>query len=355
MSAHQKYNYTMHSICTRKYIMPKTKNAQIRYQVLDRCFRNSGRKFFWEDLLKEVNIALEEFNGPGSKIKRRQLYDDIRFMESEEGFKIPLKKYSDGKRKYYRYTNTEFSISNQPLNEDEKSQIQSAISVLSRFSGAPQFEWVQEIIPVIQDRLGLKQNSREVISIESNIDLKGIEHLGTLYDAIVNELVLKVEYQDFKSDESFELTFHPHFLKQYNNRWFAFGLNELLEIPTWNLALDRIQKIDQTQGEYIQPEIDWNEYFFDIIGVTRPDEEEVEKVVLEFTKEQAPYIITKPLHPTQKYEWVGEKLRIEIEVVLNYELESLLLSFGDKVKIIQPYALKEKIAERISKAAIIYS
>ena len=335
--------------------MSQNKNAQLRYQVLDRCFRNPGRKFFWQDLLDAINKALEEYNGPKSKIKRRQLYDDIKFMESDQGWSIPLRRHKDGRKVFYRYEDTNYSITNQPLNEDEKSLIQSAISLISRFSGAPQFEWVQEMIPVIQDRLGLKQSSREVISIESNIDLKGIEHLGTLYDSIVNELVLKVEYQDFKSNKSFELTFHPHFLKQYNNRWFAFGLNEELEIPTWNLALDRIQEIDQIQGDYVYSEIDWNEYFFDIIGVTRPDDGEVEKVVLEFTKEQAPYIITKPLHPTQKHEWINDKLRVEIKLVLNYELESTLLSFGEKVQIIEPKALQEKIAERISNASSIYS
>ena len=326
--------------------MSTNKNALLRYQVLDRCFRNPGRKFFWQDLLEEVNKALKDYNGSGSQIKRRQLLNDIKFMESDQGWSIPLIKPRDGRKVYYRYSDTDFSISNQPLNEDEKSQIDAAISVLSRFSGAPQFEWVQEMIPVIQDRLGLKQTSKEVISIESNIDLKGIEHLGTLYDAIVNELVLKVEYQDFKSEESFELTFHPHFLKQYNNRWFAFGLNEEFEIPTWNLALDRIQKIDQVQADYVHPEIDWNEYFFDIIGVTRPDDGDVEEVVLEFTKEQAPYIITKPLHPTQKHKWDGDKLQIEIKVIPNYELESLILSFGEKTKIVEPKSLKDKIQKR---------
>lgn len=326
--------------------MPKNKNAHIRYQVLDRCFQNPGRKFYVKDLLKEVNHALEEFNGAESKIKKRQLYDDIRFMESEQGYSIPLEKIVDGRKKYYRYSDTDFSISNKPLNEDEKSQIEAAISVLSRFSGAPQFEWVQEMIPVIQDRLGLKQSSKEVISIESNIDLKGIEHLRTLYTAIVNELVLKIEYQDFKSEESFELTFHPHFLKQFNNRWFAFGLNEEFGVPTWNLALDRILGIDQIQGDYVQSEIDWNEYFFDIVGVSRPYEGKVEKVVLEFTKEQAPYITTKPLHPTQRHEWSDEKLRVEIEVIPNYELESLILSFGEKCKVIKPESLRDKIQKR---------
>lgn len=326
--------------------MPKTKNAQIRYQVLDRCFRNPGRKFYIQDLLKEVNHALNEYNGSGSKIEKRQLYDDIRFMESEQGYSIPLEKIVDGRKKYYRYSDIDFSISNQPINEEEKSQIESAISVLSRFSGAPQFEWVQEMIPVIQDRLGLKQNSKEVISIESNIDLKGIELLGTLFDATVNELVLKVEYQDFKSEESFELTFHPYFLKQYNSRWFAFGLNEEYGVPTWNLALDRILGIDQIQADYIQSDIDWNEHFFDIIGVSRPYEGEVEKVVLVFTKEQAPYITTKPLHPTQRHEWVDGKLRVEIEVIPNYELESLILSFGEKCKVIKPELLRDKIDKR---------
>lgn len=327
--------------------MSINKNALLRYQVLDRCFSNTGRNFYWQDLLNEINKALEEYNGKESEIKRRQLFDDIKFMESDQGWSIPLERHKDGRKVYYRYSDKDFSISNQPLNESEKNQIEAAVAVLSRFSGAPQFEWVQEIVPVIQDRLGLKQNSKEVISIESNIDLQGIEYLGTLYDAIVNELVLKIEYQNFKSNESFELTFHPHFLKQYNNRWFAFGLNEEFEITTWNLALDRIQNIRQIQSDYIESEIDWNEYFFDIIGVTSPDDGEVEKIVLEFTKEQAPYIITKPLHPTQKYIWIDDRLRVEIEVIPNYELETLILSFGDSVRVKSPHFLKDRIKERL--------
>lgn len=329
--------------------MSVNKNALLRYKVLDRCFRNPGRKYFWEDLLEEVNKELKEFNGPESTIEKRQLYNDMNFMESEQGWAIPLKRHKVGKKVYYRYEDTEFSISNEPLNENEVNQIEAAISVFSRFAGAPQFEWVQEMIPVLQDRLGLKGNSKEVISLESNIDLKGLEYLNLIYEAIINEKVLKVVYQDFKSEKSFELTFHPHFLKQYNNRWFVFGLNEEFDVPTWNLALDRINNIEQAHLEYIQSDIDWNEYFFDIIGVTRPESGKVEEVVLEFTKEQAPYVITKPLHPTQKYKWIDEKLIVEIEVIPNYELETLILSFGEKVKALKPASFKQSIENRIKK------
>jgi hypothetical protein len=78
--------------------MAINKNALIRYQVLDRCFRNPGRNYFWEDLLREVNEALINYNGLDSGIRRRQLYNDITFMESEEGWSVPLERHRDGER-----------------------------------------------------------------------------------------------------------------------------------------------------------------------------------------------------------------------------------------------------------------
>lgn len=53
--------------------MSINKNAYLRYQILDKCFSNKYKIYFIEDLLDEVNKALEDFNGSGSKIERRQL------------------------------------------------------------------------------------------------------------------------------------------------------------------------------------------------------------------------------------------------------------------------------------------
>ncbi len=334
--------------------MAINKNAMLRYRVLDRCFRNPGRNYFIDDLLHEVNKELEEYNGPDSKIKRRQLFDDIKFMKSDQGWSIPLKTLKDGRKTYYRYEDIEFSISNQPLNKSESSQISAAIEVLSRFSGAPQFEWVQELIPVLKDRFDVKTNSKEIISIESNIDLKGIEHLSPLYEAINKEQVLSISYKDFKTDDSYSFTFHPYYLKQYNNRWFVIGLNPDRNTPTWTVALDRILSIEYTTDTYQPSEIDWNDYFYDIIGVTRPADKEPETIKLVVTKEQAPYIETKPLHPSQKSYWEIDKLIVEIEVIPNYELETLILSFGEKVRVLSPKKLSDIISKRVSLASHNY-
>lgn len=86
----------------------------------------------------------------------------------------------------------------------------------------------------------MKDTGKEVKSVQSNVDLKGIQHLSTLYEAIINKQVLEITHQDFKTEEPYSVIFHPYFLKRYNNRWFLLGLNEETCIPIWNLALDRI-------------------------------------------------------------------------------------------------------------------
>ena len=334
--------------------MPTNKNAVIRYCVLDRCFRNSGRMYFIEDLLEACNSALYEFNGDEG-IKKRQLYDDIRFMESDQGWSVPLERLHYGRKVYYRYSDLGFSINNQPLNKTEVEQIKSALAVLSRFAGSPQFQWVNEIIPTLKDKFGLSERPREVMLFDANIDLKGIHFITPIFNAIVNERVLKVLYKDFKNPEAYKVILHPHVLKQYSNRWFVLGYNEGYDKNCWNLAIDRIVNLEETDGKFRKNDVDWEEYFFDIIGVTRPEGGEVWDVKLHFTPSLAPYIKTKPLHPTQKHkEKEDTGLEVVIKVIPNYELEKLILSFGEGVRVLVPDELRMLVADRLKNAVSKY-
>ena len=50
--------------------MATNKNQFIRYKVLDNCFRNTGKRYFIEDLMKECEKALAEIDpdlGPPNK------------------------------------------------------------------------------------------------------------------------------------------------------------------------------------------------------------------------------------------------------------------------------------------------
>jgi len=333
--------------------MTVNKNALLRYQVLDRCFRNTGRMYFWEDLLNECNDALMDFDPVCGGIGRRQLFDDIRFMESEQGWSIALTRLRYDRKVFYRYEDPSFSINNQPLNESEAEQIKSALQIFSRFSGTPQFVWVNEMIPMLETKFGLIERKKEVISFGSNIDLKGLEFLTPLFNAIINERVLKIMYQDFKSEKPYEQIIHPYYLKQYNNRWFILGLSENHNMIS-TLALDRIESINETNDVYKPTDIEWEDYFYDMIGVTRQSGVEVCEVVLKFSPEIAPYIITKPIHPSQINKIASPGLEIKIKVIPNHELENVILSYGDKVMVEFPQNLKERIAERLRNASKQY-
>jgi predicted DNA-binding transcriptional regulator YafY len=63
------------------------------------------------------------------------------------------------------------------------------------------------------------------------------------------------------------------------------------------------------------------------------------------------YMQNKSIHDTQKHKWLdNDVLELKIKVILNYELERLILSYGESVKVVAPQFLKEKINERLLKA-----
>lgn len=293
---------------------------------------------------------LTEIDPDYKGISRRQIFDDITFMESSEGWCIDLLRGKEGRRVYYRYANPTFSINNMPLNETEINRLQTTLQMLSQFKGMPQFEWMCELLPRLKQ--GSVSDSPDVImEFDNNQYLEGIEHIGFLYNAVLYKQVLKIDYLPYLVDNQYSITIHPYHLKQYNNRWFLFGYNPEKDKYDWNIALDRIKSICELPDTYIpNTQIEWTEYFEDMIGVTKPLDKRPEKISLQFYGKTAYYIESKPIHGSQKSRWIGkDTLQVELELIINYELERFVLSYADSVKIIQPQSLIEQIKLRMGK------
>jgi predicted DNA-binding transcriptional regulator YafY len=320
----------------------------IRYWAYDKCLQKRGFRYTWEDLQKAANRDLED-RGYLS-IKKTQFYEDIKALKAPPWL-APIETYKEDGQVYYRYSDPGFSIRKQELNDAEAEQVRSALMVLSRFGGMPQFEWVQELIPKIEQTFKLGKQNDEIIGFDQNVDLKGIGYFGPIFNAIHFKKVLKIKYKSFTSNNVVEQIIHPYYLKQYNNRWFLFGKN-----PGYsgirNLALDRIEdEITEINKAYISnTEYNFDQYFEDIIGVTKPVGKQVGKVKLWFSPAQAPYIHTKPLHGTQKEKWDESGMIVTIEVITNPELEHLILRHGENCKVLEPEDLKERIRERLKNA-----
>lgn len=327
--------------------MATNKNAIIRYQALDKCFRNTGKKYNINDLIKACNQALYDFNGETDGIKRRQIYDDINFMKSEQGYGVELEVTKEGRTAYYRYVNPDFSINNQPMNETEAKQLKEALLTLNRIKGMPQFGWVEELTLKLEKDFDFHETPREILGFENNPYLKGLEHLNTLFNAVLYEKVLLIGYQTFRNNEVEVFSMHPQYLKQYNNRWFVLGTHSKYK-PVTTLAIDRIVSIKESKEEYEVSAIDFTERYEDIIGITRGLDDKLTTITLKANKSLASYILTSPLHGSQKNGELNEDgLTFTLEVIPNYELEQQILSYGESLKVVSPPEFVNKIKNRI--------
>lgn len=327
--------------------MSTNKHAVIRYKTLDKCFQIRYRKYFIDDLIEVCGDAITDHTGIATTVSRRQIFDDINFMKSEAGYAAPIESYRDGKRTFYRYEDLDFSIEKSEINEEERALLKNALVVFQRIQGLPNMEWLNELSTKLDDSLFQQQHS--IISYDHNPFLHGLDYLQELYQYILNKSVVHIMYQSYRAEEPINIIIHPYHLKQFNSRWFLFGWNHDRQ-SLQNLALDRIKGIELENLAYHQENIDFEEYFEDVIGVTNDPEQEIEKVELEVTSSLLPYILSKPLHGSQKVN--GNQITLEVK--LNYELEALLLSHGEKIKVLAPESLKEKMRSRIENLRNLY-
>ena len=335
--------------------MSTNKNALIRYKILDSCFRNPGKKYFIDTLIEECEKVLLEIDPDSNGISRRQIFDDINFMKSIDGWDIELDSLREGKKVYYRYKDTSFSINNMPFNEFEIGQLKTTLDILAQFKGMPQFEWINELIVKLRQGIAAEENET-IIEFDSNHYLKGIEHLGTLHNAIYYKKILEIVYHPFENEKPNTFLIHPYYLKQYNNRWFLFGYNPENEKSNWNLALDRIVAIKEITGKFKKNKvIDWAEYFEDIIGVTKTDGGDLEDITLHFYGKTTYYVESKPIHGSQKSKRIDNNtLEVKLNLIMNYELERLIISYADSVKVLSPTYLRKEIKTRIQNTFKLY-
>ncbi len=334
--------------------MATNKHAIIRYEALDRCFSNKGRKFFIDDLIGYVSAALMDYTGKDSSISRRQILKDIDFMRSETGFRAPIASFKDGKKTYYRYADRGYSIGMQQINPVEADLLKTTLDMLGRFKGLPQFDFVQELALKLKKNFQL-EDLDECIFFDQNEYLKNLHLLGDLLKFIQQKQVLTVRYKSFNQDKEEDFLIHPYFLKQYNKRWFLFGQRGGFD--TWtSLALDRMITFESAEGIAFSLQKDTHEaYFEDIIGVSKPIGGVCQFVKIKVNKSLWPYIESKPLHPSQTViERGSEYIILQLEIIPNYEFYAQVLGFGPAVEVLEPTEVRAIIRAKLEESVKQY-
>jgi predicted DNA-binding transcriptional regulator YafY len=336
--------------------MSLNKNALIRYKTIDKCLQNHYRTWTLEDLMEACSEALYDYEGKESAVSKRTTQLDIQTMRSEKlGYNAPIVVYD---KKYYKYDDDAFSITDIPLTETDINVLTETVSMLKQFKDFSLFSDVSDILQRLEDKIyAEKSHTRPVIYLDKNENLKGLHFLDSLYQAIIKKVVLIISYKSFKSREEQTFNFHPFILKEFNNRWFLIGKKKASDQIT-NLALDRIISIDfDFNLAYLEEDFDAENFYKDVVGVTVNSGLDARTIEVWIDATNAPYVITKPFHQSQKILQENEdgSIIVTLKLKINYEIERLLMGFGEGLEVIRPNNLRLRMKKKLEQAVKHYS
>ncbi|MBR4553039.1 MAG: WYL domain-containing protein [Bacteroidaceae bacterium] len=326
--------------------MANVKNGAFREIIIDRCLQNR-RGYSTQEIFNHCNDALER-RGDMPITALNTIRNDI--MSIANRWHVVIEKVRNGREIRYRYEDPNFSIFNSPLNEDEIAQLAESVSLLRRFEGMPGFEWVEEMSAHLETTINAEV--KPVIGFDENKQLKGLSFFSPLFKAITSKECIELTYLPYSREQAYTSIVHPYYIKEYNQRWFLFALDDS-HVCLTTFAFDRIEAMKKSNKKYLpNKDYDFTHYFNDIVGVSFDPSMSIEDITLWVSREQLPYMLSKPLHKSQ---CIVEKCKdggaiLKIHVRPNFELEQKILSLGDRVTVLTPNSLRTKILERIRKS-----
>ena len=340
--------------------MPLNKNAFIRYQYLDDLLSDRHHYYDIHDLTEKVNCLL--YNDGFPEVSQRCIEKDINTLESAP-FDAPIERVNKSGKRCIRYNRLSFSIFTRKMSDEERNMLCEVLNTIGQFDGLENFRWLDDF----KARLKL-EDRRKIIYFSNNPFLENSSILGTLFDYISNQVVIRLSYHTFSDRKTKSIVFHPYLLKQYNERWFLIGA-ESDSKHILLFAIDRIDKVAPIpEKKYLECPEDLTERYEDIVGVTRYEDRLIEHICFWVSDISVDYVITKPIHGSQiLYKGNEEKiLRNEypnlmggaffsIDCIKNYELIRELCSYGKELLVLSPTSIKEEIKTSIQDMMDSYS
>lgn len=335
----------------------------IRYKTIDRLIRgntqlmldaNTGQLnptsekaslLTIEHFIAACNDAYAE-HGISGKVGRSWVFEDIKFLKSKQGPSAPIETRRVNRVADYFYANPTFSLFNTEwFKEFALTTIERQLDVfdIDKIPNAPN---LLELRTEILSQLSEYGQIEKIIYRSNDPNVKWHRWFDRLYSAIKNHEALEIEYQKFGSVPELHIV-HPQIIKEWNRRYFLFGINQTGQIR--NYPLDRVHSINTINIPYKKFDYDWDDHFDEVVGVTKYDNAELETVVLKLPLKEALYFESKPIIngpiTINRFE---DHYVFSFKVYLNIELENVIMSYLPNIEVIEPMGLKEKIDERIN-------
>lgn len=195
---------------------------------------------------------------------------------------------------------------------------------------------------------------------------QGTQYLYGVVSAIKNKQKIKFIYQKFINEKITIRLVEPYAVVESKTRWYLIAKDEKDNVIK-SFAIDRLTNLENAKQKFQFPkDFDIHTIYKNCFGIINTITEEYDTimgkindvahdVVLSFQSFQGKYIKSLPLHHSQQILIDSEKeLRIKLKLNLTQDFIMEILSFGEKVKVIEPKILINQIKLAHQKAAKQY-
>ena len=322
--------------------MPKTKEPITRLAVIDRCLRDE--ELTLTELTNKVNVELIAQHQ--SPVVKPTIVKDLNYITRR--LRIEVEKKPKGKEFTLRYKVPSFSLFKSSLTLAELEKLNQIVDLIKDFTGLPQFDWLEKV----RDRINISAHSesskKPIVKFARNPAMEQYrKFFNPLYEIIQNKKAIELTYQRFEADAPRTYVVHPYELMEYEARWYLVASVDHHPESLTTFGFDRIVEFKESNLPFREnTKFDTDEYYGSMVGLTRPNDAGLEEVLLRVENSEYPYLLTKPLHKSQKLvrEEEGGKI-LSLHVVVNYELMMRLFSYNKFVTVLAPDDLRQKMKE----------
>lgn len=204
------------------------------------------------------------------------------------------------------------------------------------------------------DALCLNSLLNESASLRDRVIFENVpsnhRFLADIIQAIRDNHKLEIRYKSYRKTEEETFIIEPYLLKEFKRRWYLYGYKGDADGPHM-MALDRMIVVDIILEEFIMPEnFLADDYFRGIYGARVYPNMKREMVKLKVYGTQVQYFRSLPLHSSQKEVEKNDKYSVFTYFLTpDYDFKQDMLSFGDKVEVLEPKELREEIKGIVEK------
>ncbi len=185
----------------------------------------------------------------------------------------------------------------------------------------------------------------------------GTKFIPQIINAIENKFVVEINYYEYWDIKREIFRIKPVALKEFKRRWYLIAIDtkEDVKKSIKNFELSRIDKLEVTTEEFETKNFDIDEHYSEYYGIRTdndPEANTLENITLKVEQLHAKYIKAVPIHKSQVILNENEKEKeifIKLKLRLTFDFIQELLSYGSKIKVLEPPKLQKLLKEEYEK------